>query len=61
MNKKMKHMFPLQIEKRELKRRKTEKFIVSKANTNRLKNSSIPYMQNMLNKDHIENQNCQPC
>ena len=33
-------------------RRHTEKFIVKKAKTERLKNSSILYMQRLLNEDH---------
>ena len=48
-------MFPLRHEKRINKRRKTEKYIVRKAITNGLKNSAIPYLQNMLNKNYYEN------
>ena len=55
MNKKVRHMFPLRNEKRSYKRRKTEKYIVRKEKTNRLKNSAIPYLQNWLNKNHNEN------
>ena len=32
--------------------RNGEKYTVNHANTERLKNSSIPYMQRMLNFDH---------
>ena len=61
MNKKIRHMFPLRKEIRLSKRRKTEKYVVRKARTNRLKNSAIPYLQNLLNKNHNENKLCQPC
>ena len=53
-------MFPLRHEKRSFKRRTTEKYIVRKAKTKRLKNSAIPYLQNLLNKNHNENKLCQP-
>ena len=55
MNKKVRHMFPLRHEKRSFKRRTTEKYIVRKAKTKRLKNSAIPYLQNLLNKNYNEN------
>ena len=49
-------MFPRRIEKQNKSRRKTEKFKVTKAHTNRL-NSAIPYRQHLLNKDNKHNQN----
>ena len=51
LNTKMRHMFPLRNETRELKRRKTEKYKVNRANTERYKNSSIPFMQHLLNQE----------
>ena len=51
-NPKVKRMFPLRKENRQQKRRHTEKFTVSKAKTERLRNSAILYMQRMLNKDN---------
>ena len=50
----MKHMFPLRKEYRNAKRRFTEMFVVKKANTQRLKNSSIPYMQKLLNENQLK-------
>ena len=61
-NTKMKHMFPLRTEKRNQKRRKTEKYMVQKANTDRLKknqqshtcnNCSIHMNQYIQMKKHI--------
>ena len=43
-NEKMKHMFPVN------KKRSKEVYFVQHANTERLKRSSIIYMQNLLNK-----------
>ena len=37
--------------------RNTEEFEVEFANTDRLKNSAIPYMQRLLNLDQIEESN----
>ena len=54
-NPKMKHMFPIRKEERNQKRRHTEFYIVKKANTERLKKSAIPHMQNLLNKYKHEN------
>ena len=51
----MNHMFPVRREARIQKRRKTEFYVVKKTNTERLKQSSIPYMQNLLNKYKEEN------
>ena len=49
-NKRMKSMFPLRNELRYHKRRFTEKYKVNRENTQRLKSSSIPYMQGLLNE-----------
>ena len=49
-NPKVKFMFPLRREVRDQKTRFTEKYIVNKANTHRLKTSAIPYMQGLINK-----------
>ena len=56
-NKKMQHMFPRRIENRNGKRRKTETYKVTRAHTNRLNKSAIPYMQHLLNEDNRHNQN----
>jgi hypothetical protein len=47
---KSKDMFPIREKEHEMKTREEEKFIVQHANTERLKKSSIPYMQRLLNK-----------
>ena len=51
---KMKHIFPPRKEYRNAKKRLTEMFVVKKANTQRLKNSSIPYMQKLLNENQLK-------
>ena len=48
---KMKNMFPLRKELRSDIRRHTEKYHVKKTNTERFRNSAIPYMQKLLNKE----------
>ena len=48
-NKKMKKMFPLRNKEHEMITRQPEKYIVHQAKTERLKKSSIIYMQNLLN------------
>jgi hypothetical protein len=51
-------MFPKRREFRHTKRRFTEKYKVKKTNTERYRNSAVPYMQTLLNenyrKNHIE-------
>ena len=49
---KTKNMFPLN-EKTYMPTRQREKFTVNKANTERYKNSAIPYMQRLLNNSTI--------
>ena len=53
-NEKMAHMFPLNKKKLKYNTRRREKYIVFKANTERMRRSPIIYMQNLLNKDHEE-------
>ena len=48
---KMKEMFPLNVKNTELKIRFKETYKVNKANTERYKQSAIPYLQNLLNED----------
>ena len=52
-NEKTKHMIPLRNTKNKMKTRNEEIFEVQKANTNRLKDSAIIYMQRLLNH-HIQ-------
>ena len=47
---KFKHLFPTNIKAHNMKTRKAEKYKVSKAYTDRFKDSAIVYMQNLLNK-----------
>ena len=53
--KKEKKKCPLRKENRQQKRRHTEKFIVFKAKTERLRNYSILYMHRLLNIDNKQN------
>ena len=48
-NKRTEHMFPKNTKQHEMKTRHEEKYRVSFANTNRMKNSPIIYMQKLLN------------
>ena len=50
-NEKMKHMFPLNDKTHSMDTRNDEKYKVQFANTDRLKNSAIVYMQNLLNEN----------
>ena len=50
-NDKTKGMFPLRSKIHTMENRNEEKYVVKYANTDRLKNSAIPYMQRMLNDD----------
>ena len=52
-NDKAKKMFPLNCKNHEMGTRNGEKFKVQHANTSRLKNFSIIYMQNLLNQDEM--------
>ena len=51
-NEKTSKMFPLTKRKHGYPLRKQEKYVVFKANTQRMKNSPIIYMQHLLNQDH---------
>ena len=48
---KTQELFPLNENNHVMKGRNTEKYQVNFANTDRLKNSSLPYMQKLLNSD----------
>ena len=50
-NKKTENLFPVNKNTHNMKSRMTEKFKVKFAHTERLKQSSIPYMQRLLNSD----------
>ena len=53
-NDKTKQMFPKSSKNHDMLIRKSEKYEVEHANTARFQNSSIPYMQNLLNKHEEE-------
>ena len=50
----MKALFPLNQKKHDMKSRKTLKYKVIKAKTERFKKSSVISMQKLLNKDHLQ-------
>ena len=54
---KLKHMFPKNIKSHEMITRSEELYNVQHANTERLKKSSIIYMQNLLNEDEFQTRN----
>jgi hypothetical protein len=49
-------MFPKNIKSHDMNTRKEEKYNVQFANTDRLQNSPIIYMQKLLNMDDLEKQ-----
>jgi hypothetical protein len=51
-NEKMQKLFPLKKTKHSMKKRRQQKYLTKKYNTNRYKKSALPYMRNLLN---IEN------
>ena len=53
-NEKTDKFFPLNQKQHTMKKRKNEKYKVNYARTERLKNSSIPYMQRLLNQRNQE-------
>ena len=53
-NEKACKMFPMNEKKHIMITKKPEMFKVQKANTERLKNSAIIYMQNLLNKENLD-------
>ena len=48
-SKKSQNMFPLRVKEHSMEVRDQEKYFVQHAKTDRLKNSTIPYMQRLLN------------
>ena len=44
-------MFPINQKQHDIQIRNTEKYVVNHAKKERFKNSSIPYMQRLLNND----------
>ena len=53
-NKNFSKLFPLKEVKHGMKSRKSEKYMVNSSNTNRHKDSAVPYLQGLLNKDDFE-------
>ena len=51
---KVKTFFPVNETKTTLQTRNFERFKVNQFNTERYRNSSIPYLQNLLNKDDLQ-------
>jgi hypothetical protein len=49
---KVKNLFPLNISKHAMKKRKQKKYKTNKQNTNRLKKSALPYMRKLLNDEY---------
>ena len=47
-------LFPLREAKHGMKVRRSDKYAVKSSNTKRHKESAVPYLQNLLNKDHFE-------
>ena len=54
-NPKTKHIFPENVKNHPMKRRMEERFKVNHANTERLRESSIIYMQHLLNEKELKN------
>ena len=54
-NDKTKNMFPINKKEHVMKARKEELFTVNYANTGRLKDSAIPYMQRLINNENLKN------
>ena len=50
-NPRLTHLFPLSNKNHQMKTRNTEKYAVQFANTSRLQDSAIIYMQKLLNQD----------
>ena len=51
-NEKVKMLFPLNKNNSEMLLRNSEKFKVNQFNTERYRNSAIPFLQNLLNKEN---------
>ena len=60
-NEKVSHFFPKRKSHHKMKKRKTQKYVKNKARTKRYKNSAIPYMQGLLNKDDAERNSMMKC
>ena len=54
---KLRHMFPKNIKSHDMNTRNEEMYNVQHANTERLKNSPIIYMQKLLNENELKNRN----
>ena len=52
---KIKYLFPLKKSTHTMDTRLKSKYEITKANTERLRRPRINYMQNLLNKENIEN------
>ena len=55
-NNKLNKLFKLRTKEHDMELRTEEKYQVTKARTERLNKSSIPYMQRLLNRNHKEEQ-----
>ena len=55
-NKQTKNIFPENIKSHQMKTRTSERFMVQHANTERLRNSSVIYMQKLLNQNEQNSQ-----
>ena len=53
-NKNFSKMFPLKEVKHGMKSRRSEKYVVNSSNTNRHRDSAVPYLQGLLNRDDLE-------
>ena len=49
-NEKVNHLFPLKAKEHNMQTRSNDKYEVLKCNTNRLKNSTVVYLQNLANE-----------
>ena len=47
-------LFPLRITKHQMNVRNSEKFHVNSSNTKRYKDSAVPFLQGLLNKENFE-------
>ena len=53
-NKNYSKLFPLREVKHDIKIRKSEKYVVNQSRTKRHRASAVPYLQQLLNKDHFK-------
>ena len=47
-------LFPLREVKHDIKIRQSEKYVVNQSRTKRHRDSAVPYLQELLNKDHFK-------